>query len=510
MGLLNMVIGTPRQAETETEEVISVRNPVTGELIGQIPQTSYTHIVEVVRRARVAQVAWNARPVKERARIIQRWADLLWEKQEEAIRIIRRETGKTDTGAFAEVVVMEMTATYNAKRGPAMLKPQTRTPGFPMLQKARVHYKPHGVVGFITPWNYPMMLLMMDAVPALLAGNAIVAKPSEVCPFSAFFAFGLLHQAGVPEDVAQIVTGDGAAGEGLIDHVDYVCFTGSTAVGRKVAQQAAGRLIPYSLELGGKDAMVVLADARLDIAAAFVFIGGCENAGQACASVERVYVEGSIYDTFIEKVREHGVNLKIGTGDGFDVHVGSMTNERELLRTEAHIRDAVEKGAEVIFGGKRRPDLGPLFFEPTVLVNVDHSMLLMQEETFGPLIPIMRVKDADEAIRMANDTSYGLSGSIFTRDLQRGEKLAVQINSGDIVINRVNAVFGAPHLPMGGLKDSGIGRRGGPEGLLRFVTTQSILMDRQIGMKPSLSLIDPLTYKVLRTLRNIRRRLPLV
>jgi succinate-semialdehyde dehydrogenase/glutarate-semialdehyde dehydrogenase len=351
---------------------------------------------------------------------------------------------------------------------------------------------------------------MIDAVPALLAGNAVVAKPSEIGPYSAFFAFDLLYQAGVPEDVAQIVTGDGVVGAALVGQVDYICFTGSTAVGRKVAQQAAGRLIPYSLELGGKDAMVVLADARLDIAAAFVFIGGCENAGQACASVERVYVEEAVYEPFIEQVRQQATRLKIGPGDGFDVHVGSMTNEREILRTEAHIRDAVEKGAEVIFGGQRRPDLGPLFFEPTVLVNVDHSMRLMQEETFGPLIPIMRVKDADDAVRLANDSVYGLSGTIFTRDLKHGEKLALRINSGDVVVNRVNATIGSPHLPWGGQKDSGVGRRGGPEGLIRFVSQQSILLDRQIGAKPNLNVIDPLTHQLLVILRVIRRFLPLV
>src|SRR5690606_29776287 len=236
-------------------------------------------------------------------------------------------------------------------------------------------------------------------------------------------------------------------GEVLIDEVDYISFTGSTATGRKVAVRAAERLIPYSLELGGKDPLIVLKDADLDLAASGALMGAMENAGQTCISIERAYVEDAIYDAFIERIEHYAREMKLGTENDYDTHVGSMTNERELQRTEEHVRDAVEKGARIIVGGKRRPELGELFYEPTVLVDVDHTMKVMQEETFGPILPIRRVKDADEAIRLANDNEYGLSASVFTRDLRRGEKLATRIESGDVAINRPQMTFGTPSVP---------------------------------------------------------------
>jgi succinate-semialdehyde dehydrogenase / glutarate-semialdehyde dehydrogenase len=237
-------------------------------------------------------------------------------------------------------------------------------------------------------------------------------------------------------------------------------------------------------------------------------IGALENAGQVCISTERVYVEDGIYDQYVERIRHYANQLKMGSGDGYDVHVGSLTNERELLRTEAQVKDAVEKGAEIVYGGKRRPDLGPLFFEPTVLANVNHDMLAMREETFGPLVPIMRVKDAEEALRLANDSEYGLSAAIFTKDLKRGEQLATRIESGDVCVNTTQWTFGTPSLPMGGVKNSGMGRRNGPEGLLRFVKAQSVLVDNQLMTKPNLTLGDPQAIKIFLLLRSLRRKLP--
>jgi len=292
--------------------------------------------------------------------------------------------------------------------------------------------------------------------------------------------------------------------------VDIIHLTGSTATGRKVAQRAAERMIPYSLELGGKDPLIVLNDADLESAVMGTLRSALENAGQACISIERVYVETGIYEAYLERALETVRQYAVGAGDGNLVCMGCMTNERELLRTEDHIRDAVEKGALVLYGGKRRPDLGALFFEPTILVDVDHSMKVMTDETFGPLVPIMRVRDADEAVRLANDSEYGLSASIYTSDLRRGEQLARRIHAGDVAINRPQMVIGTPSLPMGGVKASGIGRRGGPEGLLRFVQTQSILVDTlfdtKIGAKPALTFTDPVTssgFKVMRALRRI-------
>mgnify|MGYP000423045753 CR=1 FL=1 len=493
---------------TSVTEKIEVTNPVTGAVIGAIHKSTREEVRAAVERARKAQQGWAAMSVKERGALIRRWGDLLWEDQRNAMKIIRDESGKNDTGAYAEIIFIDNYVNYYVQHAPRLLAPKRRPPAFPLIQWAKVYYKPWGVVGMITPWNYPLGLSLCDAIPALIAGNAVVFKPSEITPFSTLYAIDLMHKAGIPRDVVQVVTGDGSTGAALVDLVDYVGFTGSTAVGRKVAVNAAERLIPYSLELGGKDAMIVLQDANVDLAASGVFIGGTENAGQMCISVERVYVEDPIYDRFVERVRHFAGQVNIGSGDGYDVHVGSLTNEREMLRVERHIQDAVDKGAQLLSGGKRRPDLGPLFFEPAVLVNVDHSMDVMREETFGPIIPIMKVKDADEAIRMANDSEYGLSGSIFTRDLKRGEQLATRIDTGDIGVNRAAAVAASPKLPWGGQKNSGVGRRGGPEGLLRFVSTQSVLVDRQIGTKPALALLDPLTLNFLKLMRTVRRVLP--
>jgi acyl-CoA reductase-like NAD-dependent aldehyde dehydrogenase len=490
---------------THERQYITVKNPITQQEIGKILVSTIEEVRAAAERGCAAQPAWEALGVKERARILLRWADLLWDDQKNGIGIIRDETGKNEAGGFLEIWALDSLASYYYHNAPKFLRTQKRQSLFPLIQKAKVYHKPRGLVGFITPWNYPMFNALLDLVPALFAGNAVLLKPSEVAPLSAIYAVDLMHQAGVPQDIVQIVTGDGRTGAALIDYVDYIAFTGSTATGRKVAARAAERLIPYSLELGGKDPLIVLNDADVDIAASGVLRGALENAGQVCISTERVYVESGIYDQFVERVRHYANQLTIGAGDGFEVHVGSMTNERELLRVEAHVKDAVNKGAEILYGGKRRPDLGPLFFEPTVLVNVDHSMDVMCEETFGPIVPIMRVANSEEAIRLANDSEYGLSASIFTKNLKRGEEIALQIDSGDVCINRTQMTAGTHSLPWGGQKNSGIGRRGGPEGLLRFVTTQSVIIDNLIGSKPELSLADPFSLKMLLTLRKLRR-----
>lgn len=499
---------TASERATDYRNVIAVRSPLTAETIGTLPIMTDAEVAAAVKRARDAQPAWAARGVKARAKIMRVWADAMWANRQTLTQIIRRETGKTDSGALVEIMVMDNIANYYAKHAAGILRPQRRSAVIPLIQRATVFYHPYGVAGFITPWNYPYLNALCDVIPALVAGNAAVIKPSEVAPYAAQYAVEQLWKAGVPQDVVSVVHGDGSTGRALIDHVDGISLTGSTATGRKVAARAAERMIPCWLELGGKDALIVLEDADLQAAVVGTLRAALENAGQACVSVERVYVEAGIYDAFVARAVETAAQVSMGAQDGLDVCMGCMTNERELLRTEAHIRDAVAKGARVIYGGKRREDLGALFFEPTILVDVDHTMLVMQEETFGPIVPIMRVGDAEAAVRLANDSVYGLSASIYTRDLKRGERLAQRLQTGDVGINRPQMVFGTPDLPMGGVKSSGNGRRNGREGLLRFVRTQAVLSDTLIGSPLALTFTDARTMRVFRVMRRLRRAIP--
>lgn len=502
---------TPSKASPNGVETIKVVNPVTQEIIGEVVNTPPAGVKEAVERARYAQRLWGAMSVSHRITLLKRFRDLLWERQAEAIKVLRQETGKNSAGAFQELYGIDASLTWLLHHAAHILQPQRRPALFPILQKATVYYKPRGVVGFIMPWNYPALLTFIDCLPALAAGNAIVIKPSEIAPFITLFIVDLMVEAGIPRDVVQVVTGGGATAAALVPEVDYVAFTGSLPTARKVALQAAEHLIPYTLELGGKNAMIVLKDADLELAASGLIAGSLENAGQICVGIERVYVEASIYELFVERVKHYLTEFKVGAGDGFDVHMGSLTNETELLRVEAHVEDALNKGAVLVRGGNRRPDLGPLFYEPALLANVDHTMDVMREETFAPVIPIMSVRDAEEAIKLANDSPYGLSGSIFTRDLVKGEHLARQFNTGDVAINRTSSVVvGSVWLPWGGEKLSGVGRRGGPEGLLRFVTTQSVVVDRRWERTPGVTHTDPMIMFGIELMRRIRRVLPFI
>lgn len=501
-----MAIATPAQAsKTQESPFLTVKNPVTSEHIGKIPVQTAEEVRQAVNRARQAQPAWEALGVKGRAKLLRAWGDLLWSRQQELIAIIRRETGKPDGGALLEAIGTDNVINYYYHNAPKFLKPESRQSLFPYIHRAKVHYKARGVVGIISPWNYPFFLPFMDLLPALFAGNTVVIKPSEITPYSVEFGVKLMHEVGIPQGVIQAVYGDGRTGSALVDYVDFVAFTGSTATGRKVAMRCAERLIPCTMELGGKDPSIVLNDANLDLTATGLLRGAFENAGQVCISVERVYVESGIYEPLIARMLHYAKQFNVGHGDGLNVHMGSMTNLRELERTEAHIADAVQKGARVLWGGKRRPDLGELFFEPTILVDVTHDMDIMREETFGPILPIMRIESHDEAIRLANDTPYGLSASIFSTNLALAEKLALKIDSGDVSINRTQFAVGTPSLPTGGQRESGLGRRNGKEGLMKYVTSQAILIDNQLGQKPDLSLADPLSLKVMLFLRRIRR-----
>jgi len=490
------------------DEMLAVRNPISGEVLAELPIMSPDAVRAAAERARAAQPAWEALGVKGRVKVMRRFADLMWEERERIIEIIRSETGKPTGGAWGEVSALDNTMHYYSVKAPKVLRPQKRKVTVPFAHRARVIYKPHGVAGFLTPWNYPLQNGLVDAIAALFAGNTILLKPSEVTPLSIMAAVALMHKAGIPQDVAQVLTGDGRTGAAMVDVVDYISLTGSTATGRKVAIRAAERMIPYSLELGGKDPAIVLEDADLDVAASWSLVGAFENAGQVCVSTERMYVLDAVYEPFMAKLQEWANKLTVSSESGFQVHMGSLTNMRELERTEAHLADAVERGAKVVIGGKRRPDLGPLFFEPTVLVDVTPDMAIMRDETFGPVMPIMRVKNVEEAIRQANNSDYGLSACIFTKNIKRGEKLAEQVESGDVTINHPMFLFGTPDLPMGGWKNSGVGRRNGPEGLLRFVKTHAIFSDNMLLTGPSLTQTDEKLRGFYGAQRRLRKVLP--
>ena len=402
-------------------------------------------------------------------------------RQDEVIEAVQQETGKPR----AEAIGMEVYACcdsicYYAKNAPKFLRPEKRrihgVLGF--AKKLRVVYKPLGVVGLITPWNGPVVLSVNPLVQALLAGNAVVHKPSEVTPFSALLVRQFTEAAGLPADLYQVVQGDGETGAALVEAgVDKISFTGSVATGRKVAEACGRQLIPCTLELGGKDAMVVCADADLDRAAQGALLGSCMNTGHYCCGTERIYVVEDVYDRFVDKVVSGAKQLRQGSAGEFDV--GAVFWDRQLDVIEAHMSDAVEKGARVLVGGRRNPELGGLYYEPTVVVDVDHDMEVMRRETFGPIVAIQKVADEEEAIALANDSEYGLNGNVWTGDTEKGFRLAERIDTGGVCINDMAITYGIPEAPFGGRKSSGVGQVNGAQGLRGYCHAQPITADRR-------------------------------
>ena len=491
----------PARAATAGEAWIDVENPATGKVIGRVPRLSPGDVAELAARARAAQPGWEAMGFEGRGRVLLRAQKWLLDNSRRVIDTIVSETGKTyEDAQTAEIGYGAAALGFWVKNAPKFLADERIGSRSPYLigRKLITRYRPLGVVGVIGPWNYPFNNSFGDCIPALAAGNSVILKPSEITPLTSVLMGEMLDECGIPKDVYQVATGTGDVGAELIDHVDFVMFTGSTETGKKVAERAARTLTPVGLELGGKDPMIVLRDADLEKAANAATWYGMQNGGQTCISVERVYVEEPVYDEFVELVTEKVGKIRQGVPAGpGSAEVGAVTFAPQAQIIDEHVRDAVSKGARAAVGGHLKEGAGR-FFEPTLLLDVDHSMRCMTEETFGPTLPVMKVRDADEAIRLANDSRYGLQGSVWTRDTIRGEKLASRLESGVANVNEHSLNYFALEIPMGGWKDSGLGSRHGPEGIRKYARKQSSVVTR-LGLKRELFMF-PYSKRVARLL----------
>ncbi len=457
-------------------------DPASGELIARFEMTPPEEVAGVLERARHAQAAWARTPLRERCALLRRLRDVLFARRQEIAEVITREAGKPRVESLlSEVMLIIDTADYYARKAPQMLRPE-RVPHHSLAVKAKsgwLQYEPWGVLGVISPWNYPISIPFGVLIPAIVAGNAVVLKPSELTPWCGALVGELFEQAGLPAGVQQIIQGKGDVGAALIEAgPDQVIFTGSVTTGRRVAEACAQKLIPCVLELGGKDAMIVLADANLEIASSAAVWGSFTNCGQACLSVERLYVERSVAEKFTQLCVAKTKKLKVGSGLDGDTEIGPMIREGQVARVEAQLHNAVGRGARVLTGGARRADLGDCFFEPTVVTGVDHSMLLMQEETFGPVMAICQVADAAEAVRLANDSAFGLGATVFTRNARRGLEIAAQLKVGAVMVNDVASYFAICEAPHGGRGASGWGRTHSKHGLLALVQIKYVDVDR--------------------------------
>jgi succinate-semialdehyde dehydrogenase/glutarate-semialdehyde dehydrogenase len=462
----------------------TTHTPLTGAPLAVLPLSTPADVAEAVERARSAQARWADVPVSERAAALLRAHDLVLDRQGDLLDLVQLESGKARAHAFEEVADVALVARHYARRGPEYLADERHLGVFPLLTRTTEHRRPKGVVGVVSPWNYPLSLAITDALPALLAGNAVVLRPDLQGSLTALAGVGLLDEAGLPDGLVQVVLGPGSStGQAVVDLVDYVCFTGSTATGRRVAASAGGRLVGASLELGGKNTLYVAEDADLRRAVPGAVRACFASAGQLCISAERLAVHESVHDEFVGRFLDATRRLRLGTGLDWEADVGSLVSPDQLARFREHVDDAVAKGARVLAGGRTRADVGPLVVEPTVLEGVTPDMACRNEETFGPLVAVYPVADDHEAVALANDTEYGLNASVWTRDRRRGRALAARIHAGTVNVNEgYAAAWGSVGAPMGGMKASGLGRRHGREGILKYTESQNITVQSLVGV----------------------------
>jgi succinate-semialdehyde dehydrogenase/glutarate-semialdehyde dehydrogenase len=519
-GTIGGVAGAPsssRAAQLATRVVggsdtapVRTHAPFTGLPVATLPQATDADTRSIFADARVAQRAWAATPVTERQRVLIRLHDLVLERQAEVLDLVQVEAGKARMDAFDEVGSVALVAAYYGKHSAKILADKRHPGVLPMLTRAGEIRHPKGVVGIISPWNYPLALTAMDVLPALAAGNAVVQKPDNQTALSALWLHELAEEAGLPAGVWQIVLGRGSViGTALVEESDYLCFTGSTPTGKALAAQVARRLIGYSLELGGKNPMIVLPDADVAKAAAGAVTACFSSAGQLCVSVERIYAHEAVRDEFTKAFVAKTAALRLGGALDYSAEMGSLTSADQLKNVTAHVEDARAKGVAVLTGGRPRPDIGPLFYEPTVLSGVTEDVTLFAEETFGPVVSIYGYTDVTEAIERANDTPFGLNASVWSRNGRAGWEIAARLKAGTVNVNEgYAATFGSVSLPMGGMKESGMGRRNGAEGLLKYTESQSIAVQRGLKLRPARGVPPKLWVKAMTIGMKALRRLP--
>jgi acyl-CoA reductase-like NAD-dependent aldehyde dehydrogenase len=463
--------------------VLEVRNPATGAVLASVPQFTREQLEGLAAAARAAQPGWEAAGFGERAAVLGALRKWLLANSERVIETIVSETGKTyEDAQLLELGYTVSALSFWARRAPGYLGEKRFLSRAPLLLGRRLvtRWVPRGVVGVIGPWNYPLLNSFGDAIPALMAGNSVILKPSELTPLTSLLIAQALSECGLPEGVFAVATGAGETGEALVDVCDFVMFTGSSATGRRVAARAAAALTPYSLELGGKDALIVLDGSDLERAANVAVYYGMLNGGQSCVSIERVYAQAGVYDELVERIERQVRALRVGAPAGRgSVDVGAITAERQLEIIDSHVADALAKGARALVGGHRVSGEGS-FYEPTVLVDVDHTMRCMVEETFGPTLPVMRVADAAEAVAAVNDSTMGLGAAVFAADLARGEEIARSLDVGAVCVNDAAVNYFALAAPMGGVKESGIGVRHGAEGIRKYCRPQTIVLTSRL------------------------------
>jgi succinate-semialdehyde dehydrogenase/glutarate-semialdehyde dehydrogenase len=488
---------------------VLTRTPMTGGALASLPQSAPEDVLVAYAAARAAQRFWSRTPMAHRAGIFLRFHDLVLARQDHLLDLIQLESGKARVHAFEEVADTAIVSRHYARRSAGYLRARRRQGGFPLLSQAVELRHPKGVVGIVAPWNYPLSISITDAIPALMAGNAVVLRPDNQSALTALAAVALLDEAGLPEGVLQVALGDGSTvGGAVLDNADYVSFTGSTRTGRAVARRAASRLVGASLELGGKNAMYVAEDANLAKAVRGAVRACFSSAGQLCISIERLYLHQGIADEFLYAFVTAAGSMRLSAALTYDADMGSLVSAPQLERVSAYVEDARSKGAEVLAGGRARPEVGPYFYEPTILTEVTDAMACRDEETFGPIVCVYRVDSDNEAVRQVNDSDFGLNASVWTRDVARGRRIGRAIKAGTVNINDgYAAAWASVGAPMGGMNSSGLGRRHGIEGITKYTEPQNVTAQHLIGFIAPRGISDMRWAKTLTLALRAMRRL---